>query len=101
MGGAIEAPEKQASPYSYSFYYHSLVTRHNNAGRFISINFTGVHIHLSICKLCLLTMLIFMGCPCVCVVALCLCVCMYIPLCTRDYVCVSVWVGVYKNLIED
>lgn len=65
----MEAPEKQASPHSYSFYYHSLVTRHNNTGHFISINFTGVDINLSICKLCLLTMFIFVGC--VCAVALC------------------------------
>lgn len=70
MGGAIEAPEKQAIPHSYSFYYHSLVTRHNNTEYFISINFTGVDIRLSICKCCLLTMLILVGCPCVCVDAM-------------------------------
>lgn len=34
MGGATEAPEKQASPHSYSFYYHSLVTCHNNTEAF-------------------------------------------------------------------
>lgn len=34
MGGATEAPEKQASPHSYSFYYHSLVTCHNNTQAF-------------------------------------------------------------------
>lgn len=51
MDGAMEAPEKQAYPQSYSFYYRSQVTVHNNAERFISINFTGVHINLSIFKL--------------------------------------------------
>lgn len=51
MGGAIEASEKQATSHSYSFYDHSLVTRHNNMEHFISINFIGIDIHLSICKL--------------------------------------------------
>lgn len=64
MGGAIEAPVKQACPHSYSFYYHSRFTHGNNAGHFISINFTGVDIHLSIGKLCLLTMLMLIWCPC-------------------------------------
>lgn len=55
MGGATEAPVEQTSPHSYSFYYHSLVTGRNNAELFISINVTGVHIHPSIGKTCLLT----------------------------------------------
>lgn len=71
MGGATEAPEEQASPPLYSFYYHSLVTRHNNAGYFISINFSSVDIHLSICKLWRLTLLIFMGCSWACAVCVC------------------------------
>lgn len=37
-GGAIEAPEKRASRHSYSFYYQSPVTSHNNAGHFTSNN---------------------------------------------------------------
>lgn len=28
----MEAPEKQAGPHLYSFYYHSLVTHNNNTG---------------------------------------------------------------------
>lgn len=81
MGGATEAPEKQTGPHSYSFYYHSLVTCHNNAGHFISINLSAGDIHLSICKPYVLTLLLFMGHPCTFVVLL-LCVCTHTTLCT-------------------
>lgn len=93
MGGAIEAPEKQASPHSYSFYYHSLVTRHNNTGYSISINFTGGDIHLSIFKLHLLTMLTFMGCPQLC------CECSYLHTFVCVYICPNLAVDTFLSVV--